>query len=732
MPQRLHLSERLAALPPDLGLRDGIAGMISALVTVAYCISFSALIFQGPLISGLGMGLTALLVGSAIVGAIVALTTSLPPADAGPDTPAVAVMSVLAATVAAPLFAAGLGQPSVIANVMMAITLSTLISGAVFYLIGGLRLGQTLRFVPYPVIGGFLAASGLLMVVGAIEVATGRELESGLPPLTSGGLQLLVSLLVAGLLVAARLRFDSQFVLPAVFFALTALLHVVLALLPGIDRDAWFLSSGTGGSGWWPILAVAGGEIDWLVLAGAGVEIMAVAGVTAVALLLDVTSLEVARAQSADLDREYRSNGLANGVAALFGGVAGNLSLQASVLIEEAGGRTRLSGLVAAVTLLLVVVSGLDVASIVPTPVLAGLLVYLGLVILAQAFRAAPGERTWTDFVLTLLIMSVIVWFGYLVGVVAGLVGATLLFAVSYSRIGVVRRHLTRAELSSNVERSEAEAQALHNHGRAIHVFWLDGFIFFGSSNRVFEAIRKMIDNQREPNLRFVVLDCRGVAGFDSSALLSLKKLRNHADKARVTLVFAGMSAAVEATMKRAGFFAAGERHRAMQSRNEAIEWCEDELLKSLSIAPHAPGAFLDWLALQLGAGPDSGLVEHLERREIAAGTVLYEEGDPAESIDFVVSGRVAIVIRDSDGRLVRLKRMSGWTVVGEMGFFRSSPRAATVVAEEETLVYTLARERFEAMRQTSPALAIAFLEFIVRVLADRLDTANREVAALL
>jgi len=79
---------------PSLG-RDALAGVISAVVQIAYCISFSALIFQGALASGFSLGLAAIIMGTVVTGIVVALTSTLSPADAGPDTPAVAVMSVL-------------------------------------------------------------------------------------------------------------------------------------------------------------------------------------------------------------------------------------------------------------------------------------------------------------------------------------------------------------------------------------------------------------------------------------------------------------------------------------------------------------------------------------------------------------------------------------------------------------------------------------------------------------
>ena len=152
--------------------RDALAGVILAVVQIAYCISFAALIFQGALAAGFSLGLAAMIMGTAVTSVVIALTSTLSPANGGPDSPAVAVMSVLAGTVSASLAASGGSEQAIITNVLVAISVSTLFTGMLLYGIGALKLGQWLRFVPYPVIGGFLAASGLLLITGGMEVVT--------------------------------------------------------------------------------------------------------------------------------------------------------------------------------------------------------------------------------------------------------------------------------------------------------------------------------------------------------------------------------------------------------------------------------------------------------------------------------------------------------------------------------------------------------------------------------
>ncbi|MGD9867289.1 MAG: SulP family inorganic anion transporter, partial [Hyphomicrobiales bacterium] len=339
--------------------RDAISGFVASLVTVGYCISFAALIFQGDIAPGLGLGLSALLTGTAITGVIVALTTTLVPTDAGPDTPAVAVMSVLAGSIASGFIAADLPIEQAITHVLLAITISTVITGALLFAFGAMRLGIWLRFVPYPVIGGFLAASGWLLLTGGLEVMTGVQLGLSFQSIADTFSidklpQLAVGLGLTATVFALRSRIDSFLILPLSFLAFVIAADLILLVFDKAEalggRGAWFIEGMGDLHLWIPASVIMTENIDWGVFAANAAEIGAVCGVTAVSLLLDVSSLEVARQKSADLDAELRSNGIANVVAGLLGGVAGNLSLNGSILIKEAGAASRLSGVCAGIT----------------------------------------------------------------------------------------------------------------------------------------------------------------------------------------------------------------------------------------------------------------------------------------------------------------------------------------------------------------------------------------------
>lgn len=121
----------------------------------------------------------------------------------------------------------------------------------------------------------------------------------------------------------------------------------------------------------------------------------------------------------------------------------------------------------------------------------------------------------------------------------------------------------------------------------------------------------------------------------------------------------------------------------------------------------------------------------YLERKDIPDSQVLYREGEPADTVDLVAAGKLAIAIAQGDGRSMLMRRINTQTVVGEMGFFRQSSRSATVSSGGPATLYTLTRVNFDRMRRERPDLASAFDDFILRVRADRIEFANWQVATL-
>lgn len=271
-------------------------------------------------------------------------------------------------------------------------------------------------------------------------------------------------------------------------------------------------------------------------------ETLAVGIVALISLVTKVSSIEVARQTSGDLDRELRAHGAASLIAAPFGGLVSGMQIGTSRLLEQAGAATRLSGVVCALTLGMVGLASFNLPGLIPIPIVAGLVFLLGYGFIVETLWRPFSQRAWFDLLLAVAIMIVCIGDGYLVGISVGLICACCLFAISYARIGVVRRHATRAHFASNVDRSLDAGRHLREVGDAIYIYWLSGYIFFGSSESVFERIRDDIEAQTSREVVFVILDFGMVSGVDSSAFVSLAKLRNFCDQRSVAIVYSSVS----------------------------------------------------------------------------------------------------------------------------------------------------------------------------------------------
>src|SRR5262249_55925377 len=121
----------------------------------------------------------------------------------------------------------------------------------------------------------------------------------------------------------------------------------------------------------------------------------------------------------------------------------------------------------------------------------------------------------------------------------------------------------------------------------------------------------------------------------------------------------------------------------------------------------------------------------YLERLEFPAGQYLFTQGDQADSLYLLQTGRVSVLYEGADGAELRLRSMVGPTVLGEMGLYRSHPRGASVKVDKACIAFRLSHASLQTMEEGDPSVAYAFHKFIVRILASRLDLANREIAGL-
>jgi sulfate permease, SulP family len=718
--------------------RDTVAGIVAAVVLIANIVSFGALMFPGEFSAGIPVAVWSMLIGACVCGIWIALATSLPPIATGIDSPTGTVLVLLSALAASRVVAAGGSPQAAIQAVMLLFTIATLLSGALLYLLGACRWGAYFRFVPFSVVGGFLAATGCFLIAGGVRMITARtfSIHALAAPWSSGDVaKLATAVLALAVLLALRLWVKWALALPAALLAMWLGLVGALRVLglAGAQGGWYFHSLGTL-TVWSPFTAVHTSPLTWSTLARLIPELFAVLFVALISLITKVSSIEISRQASGDLDRELRAHGLGSMIAAPLGGLTSTLQIGSSRLLETAGDAGRMSGVACAVTMGIVGIANFDLPGLIPIPLVGGLIFYLGYTFITDAVWKPYSQRAWLDLTLIAGITVVCLQYGYLIGVMAGLVCACMLFIVSYARLGVVRRRASRAQIVSHVDRSSEASDYLRKNGDAIQIYWLSGYIFFGSSEGIFERIKADLDALHPQQVAYLLLDFSLVSGADTSAIVSLGKLRRFCKERRAILVFCSLSAANRAALERGGFFDKKNPLQVFSDFNSALGWCEDQVLAKAKLDVNATvDEFEAWLQRQLGEGMQSDeVMAYLERKRVDGAHEIYRQGDPSDTLDLVAVGRLNIEVAGPDGRRLGVRRVMTNTVVGEMGFFRQTARSASVFSDGPAVLFTLTRENFNRMRRERPDMASAFDDFIVRVLADRVESGNREIAALI
>ncbi len=728
-------------LHPRLLLPSLTVGLLVSIMSMGTIVSLAALIFSGSLSQFLAGGIGLVLFGALVMGIVVALTTSLPGMVAIPqDTPA-AVLALVASGIAVAMRSA---QPqAVYVTVLVAIALTSLLMAVILILLGVFRASGFVRYIPYPVVGGFLAGTGWLLAKGAFGVMLGMPMSLANLPQAFTLAKLadwIPGLIFAAVLLVVLRRFHHFLITPAALVLSTGLFYGYLLLahlsIAQASAAGWLLGPFPGGSFFQPPSLASLAQVDWRAILGEADKIATILILSVIALLLNTSALEVNFRRDIDLNRELITAGLANLVGGLGGSPVGYQTVSMSSLAYRLGARSRLVNLVSGLVCGAALFFGASLFSYVPKLVLGGMLLYLGLTFMLEWLIDARRTLPLIDYLLVWVIVAIIAAVGFLQGIVVGVFIAAILFVITYSRVNIIRNTLNGRIFHSNVDRPRAHREILEQHGAEIYVLRLQGFIFFGTIQHVLNCIRQRLADKSQPPLGYVVLDFQQVTRLDSSAVFGITRLKQLAESNSFPMVWTQVSPAIQRQLERGGLVDASDNAFIIQpTLDYGLEWCENKILARHGTANLT--AFIDKLEGQLrrafpGIPAVERLMKYLERLQIPQGQYLMREGDPPTDMYFIEAGLVTAQLELPDGQTLRLRGMRGGTTVGEMGLYLNAPRTASVIASRPSIVYRLSADSLKSMREQEPEVAALLHEWIARLLAERVTASNRTIEALM
>ncbi|MFW2365838.1 MAG: SulP family inorganic anion transporter [Desulforhopalus sp.] len=468
---------------------DFFGGLTAGIVALPLALAFGV---------ASGFGAVAGLYGAIAVGFLAALFGGTPTQVSGPTGPMTVIFA--AAIVAFP------GNTAAVLGVV-------LLAGILQIVFGFLKVGVFVRYIPYPVISGFMSGIGIIIILiqlhpllGAASVSSPLEAVIRLPhALSNVNLYSVVLALVTMVIVfGSPVRLTR--VVPSPLLALLggSLLSIVFDFPVATIGE---IPSGLPDFGL-PLFSPAlFPKIIPMALA------LAVLGVMD-SLLTSVVADSMTKTKH-DSNRELIGQGIGNIVASLVGGLPGAGATMRTVINIKAGGTSRISGMTHSIFLVAVLLGLGPFAALIPLPVLAGILMKVGADILDYRLLRMIKRVPRQDLAVMLTVFTMTVFVDLIVAVGVGVTLASLMITYRISlqsQIDVTG--VPHQEWHRDLEKSlEQETEY------GIRTLSVMGAFFFGTTAKMQEQVSKLIGT------KVVIINCLDVPFMDLSGFFALSEM---------------------------------------------------------------------------------------------------------------------------------------------------------------------------------------------------------------
>ncbi len=506
---------------------DLFGGLTAGIVAIPLALAFGIQAFSNvddP--AAVMLGALAGITGAMMLGFFASLFGGTPAQVSGPTGP----MTVITAG----LVGAAYARFGNLESALTVVIISFIICGLFQIIFGLIRLGKYIRYIPYPVLSGFMSGIGLIIILlqifplfGMKSPATIIGVFGELPSIINA---FSIQALLMGLLTIAII-YLFPLITKKVPSTLVALLAVsVLATFTGFDAG---LTIGKIPSGFPAFHYEAFSGLNWEMFTMAIIPGLTLAGLGAIDTLLTSVVADNITGTRHKSNRELIGQGIGNTISGLFGGIPGAGATMRTVVNVKSGGKTKLSGMFHSLLLLGVLLGLGPFVSYIPLSVLAGVLITVGIGIidfkgLKDLFRIPRA-----DAVVLIIVLLLTVFVDLLQAVGIGMVIASVLFMKRASDLvdsGISSRPIDSFDKEMPWEDEKDLSPELQE---SIYIQRLDGPIFFGSVNKFQDVMASVPDHSK-----VVIIRMKKVSFMDQSGLYALESsVRSLKERGKVVLM---------------------------------------------------------------------------------------------------------------------------------------------------------------------------------------------------
>lgn len=711
------------------------------LVAIPSSIAFGVATFSPLGATGAALGAVAGMLGATLLGVVNPALGGTKGLISAPCAPAAAVMGALAAQ---------LSRSHDAGTTLLLMALVGAASGALQILYGLIGGGKIIKYIPYPVVAGFMSGVGVLIflkqIPGLLGVASGTPLVVAIshPDKWQTPAMVVGAATIVGVLAGPRLTRKVPAAIlglatGAVAYAVMAALDPSLRSLAGNRFVVGEVQASL--SSMWTGMREKG-----VALGGLGLSDLPAVFVPALTLsaLLSIDTLKTAVIVDAmtrsrhDSNRELRAQGVGNVVSAVFGGMPGAGTSGPTLVNVTSGGKTRLSGMIEGALCLIVLLLFSRLVAWIPLAALAGILTVIAVRMFdTKSFNLLRQRSTLLDFAVVAAVIAVALFVGLIQSSAAGFALSVLLFAREHMTASVVRRRSTGAQTFSKQRRIADEMGVLEREGERTTICEVQGNLFFGTTDQLFNELEKDVASKD-----FVVLDLKRVQGVDFTGARLLDQMDIRLEEHGGRLVLAGIPATLPTGKDLRGYFAAlgvGKTSGGVEifdDLDSALEWVEDQILDAalpnrLQRGPPLPLERIDLFQDLESDTLLKAIAGCLEERSYAAGEKIFARGDEGDELFVIRKGTVRILIRLEAERALHVASFGRGDFFGDMAFLDRGKRSADAVALTPVELFVLSRARINELSHEQPAAGAQLFARLARALSLRLRHTDAEVSAL-
>lgn len=703
-------------------IQNTAAGVVLGLNAIVFCIAYAAF-FSSIDVSLVIFISRFYLIGSAVVMIITSLTSPIPYAISAPQNHAVPILLIIVSQIVN-FINLHSNNLEIYPTLFAVFAITTITTGLSYFLIGYWRQGNLIRYIPYPVICGFLAGLGWTLFIKAMLVLVD---DQGIEDF------FIIFLSIFFAIIALGLRKYQKPLLLLILFFLSIMVFYLFLYFSGISiaqvtEKNWLFS--------FPVHVSAGANINllefqyinWTAIYRVIPWIFIILLINNISILLNILSVELLTREDIDCDKDLVSTGIANMVAGLAGGVAGYLVIGQTALARLLGAKGSWAGVVAGLMCLAVVFFGTQLLSFVPRFVLFGMIISIAISVLHQWLYKTFYTLNIQEYCILVTIFMVIVAFDFLAGVIAGVLLSMIVFIINYSKIHVIRYILDGRTIRSKMVRNRESREILQEHAEELIYMKLDGYIFFGTAYTLMKTIKDRIEKSQPP-VRFLILDFSSVDGIDSSVHKYFLRLKQLTLSHGFFLIFTSLSPLIKAELLKEDML--GKEVLVFDKKDAALQYCENRIINSrLSDISHTQS--FEKQVEKIINSPENAkkLAKYFEKLLLKENECLASQNGISDNIYFIEKGSISVILNTGTEDLL-LRKLGSGNFLGEMGFYSQRPRSANLIADEDCVLWVLSQDSMKNMEQSDPDLVIFFERMIVNIISDRLLFANHQLATL-